>query len=161
MFVLPTHIVAAAGITTNEKGEILLVKTHRGGWVFPGGQVENGENVINAVIRETKEESGIDIKVERLFCIASNTCEYPGYNGVEKIPTKVMMDFICKAVGGELCNSEENSESGWFSKDEVLKMMEAPAYIERFKAYLEFDGRVQYLEYITKPEFILKNKCKI
>jgi ADP-ribose pyrophosphatase YjhB (NUDIX family) len=137
------------------------VKTHRGGWVFPGGQVENGENVIHAVIRETKEESGIDIRVEKLFCISSNTGEYPGYNGVEKISTKVMMDFICTAVGGELCISDENSESGWFHKDKVLEMIEAPAYIERFKAYLEFDGSIQYLEYVTRPDFDLKLETKI
>lgn len=156
--IIPTHIVAVAGITINEKNEILLVKTHNGGWVFPGGQVENGENVINAVIRETKEESGIDIEVENLFCISSNTGEYPGHNGVKIVPTKVMMDFICRAVGGVICTSEENTETGWFHKDKVLKMITAPAIIERFKAYLEFDGNVKYLEYVVRPKFVLKEK---
>ena len=50
--VFPTHIIAGAGIVINEHQEILMVKTHRGGWVFPGGQVEVGENVIDAVKRE-------------------------------------------------------------------------------------------------------------
>ncbi len=159
--VFPTHIVAAAGVTTNTNGEVLLVKTHHGGWVFPGGQVENGENLIDAVIRETKEESGVDIEVGKLFCISSNTGEHPGYNGVKVIPTKVMMDFICVAVGGETCISEENSETGWFQKDKVLEMISAPAIVERFKAYLEFDGNIQYLEYITKPEFTIKSKLMI
>ena len=43
---LPTHIIAAAGVVKNEKGEILLVKHHRDGWVFPGGIVEPGENLL-------------------------------------------------------------------------------------------------------------------
>ena len=45
-WVMPTHIVAAAGVVENENGEILLVRTYNGGWVFPGGQVEEGENVV-------------------------------------------------------------------------------------------------------------------
>lgn len=47
--IMPTHIVTGAGVVENDKEEILLVKTHHGGWVFPGGQVEVGENVIDAV----------------------------------------------------------------------------------------------------------------
>ena len=53
--VMPTHIIAAAGIVVNDNDEVLMVKTHRGGWVFPGGQVEIGENVIDAVRREVME----------------------------------------------------------------------------------------------------------
>ena len=66
-WVMPTHIIAAAGIVINENDEILMVKTHRGGWVFPGGQVEVGENVIDAVKREVMEETGIDIEVGEVF----------------------------------------------------------------------------------------------
>ena len=51
-WVMPTHIIAGAGIVTNENDEVLMVKTYNAGWVFPGGQVEVGENVIDAVKRE-------------------------------------------------------------------------------------------------------------
>ena len=44
--VLPLHIVSAAGIVINEKNEILMVKTNDVSWTFPGGIVENGENII-------------------------------------------------------------------------------------------------------------------
>ena len=159
--IMPTHIVAAAGVVENEKEEILLVNTYHGGWVFPGGQVEVGENIIDAVIREIKEESGINVTVEKLFAISSNTATYKGYNGVEKVPTKVMMDFICTFVHGKLCISDENSESCWVKKDKVLDMITAPAIHQRFQAYLDYDGNVQYLEYVTKPEFDLKINRKI
>lgn len=159
--ILPSHIVAAAGIVINDNGEILLVKTARGGWVFPGGQVEVGENVIDAVVREVMEETGVEIDVGELFCVSSNTCKYPGYNGVKEVPTKVMFDFICRAKGGVPRPSEENSESAYFSKEDAEKMITAPAIVERFKAYLEYAGRPAYLEYVTKPEFKLKAKRTI
>ena len=160
-WVMPTHIIAAAGIVINENDEILMVKTHRGGWVFPGGQVEVGENVIDAVKREVMEETGIDIEVGEVFCISSNTCKYPGYNGVKEIPTKIMLDFICKAKSGIPRPSDENSESAYFPRDEVEGLITAPAIVERYKAFLEYADRPIYLEYVTKPSFQLKLKRTI
>ena len=82
------HISLPAPGFINKKEEVLLVKTHNAGWVFPGGQVEVGENVIDAVKREIMEETGIDIEVGEVFCISSNTGKYPGYHGVKEIPTQ-------------------------------------------------------------------------
>ena len=160
-FVMPTHIIAAAGIVINDKNEILMVKNDRAGWVFPGGQVEVGENVIDAVKREVMEETGVDIEVGEVFCISSNTCKYPGYNGVKEVPTKLMLDFICRAKGGVPRPSNENSESAYIPKDEAFQMIKAPAIVERFKAYLEYTGRPIYLEYVTRPSFQLKLKTLI
>lgn len=157
-WVMPTHIIAGAGIVINENDEVLMVKTYNAGWVFPGGQVEVGENVIDAVKREIREEAGIDIDVGEVFCISSNTAKNPGYNGVKEIPTKIMLDFICRAKGGTPRPSDENSESMYVSKDKVLELIQTPAYIERYKAYLEYTGRPIYMEYVTKPCFELKLK---
>lgn len=157
-YVMPTHIIAAAGIVINEKDEVLMVKTHNSGWVFPGRQVEVGENVIDAVKREVMEETGVDIDVEEVFCISSNTGKYPGYNGVKEVPTKIMLDFICRAKSGTPRSSDENSESAYVSKEEALKRIHSPAIMERYQAYLEYTGRPIYLEYVTKPSFELKLK---
>lgn len=157
-WVMPTHIVTGAGIVINENDEVLMVKTYDADWVFPGGQVEVGENVIDAVKREIMEEAGIDVEVGELFCISSNTKKYPGRHGVKEIPTKVLLDFICSAKGGILRPSDENSESMFVPKDKVLELIQAPAIIERYKAYLEYTGRPIYMEYVTKPSFELKLK---
>ncbi len=156
--VMPAHIIAGAGIVINEDDEVLMVKAYRGGWVFPGGQVEVGENVIDAVKREVMEETGIDIEVGEVFCISSNTGKHPGHSGVKEVPTKIMLDFICKARSGTPRPSAENSESAFIPKAKVLGLIEAPAIIERYKAYLEYTGRLVYLEYVTWPSFELKLK---
>lgn len=159
---MPVHIVAAGGFVENTKGEILLVKTRRDGqWVFPGGQVEVGENLIDGVIREVKEESGIDVKVSHLVGVFSNTATYEGHSGVKIIPTKVMFDFVCEPVGGKLTTSDETSDSCWVSKEEVLNMVLAPALRTRYQAYLDYNGSVHYMDYITKPQFELNFKRTI
>ena len=157
-WVMPTHIIAGAGIVINESNEVLLVKTYNAGWVFPGGQVEVGENVIDAVKREIMEEAGVDVEVGEVFCISSNTGKYPGYNGVKEIPTKIMLDFICRAKGGVPRPSDENSESAYVPKDKVLNLIQTPAIMERYKAYMEYAGRPTYMEYVTRPSFQLKLK---
>lgn len=67
----PKHIISAAAIVVNDKNEILLIKGPRRGWEMPGGQVEEGESLSQAAIRETKEESGIDIEIIK-FCHVKN-----------------------------------------------------------------------------------------
>ena len=155
----PTHIVAVDGIIENDKKEILLVKNrHHNQWTVPGGQVEVGENIIDALIREIKEESGIDAVVKQLVCVSSNTGTYQGHSGHGIAPTKVMFGFTCTYVGGELCESDETAEPCWVSKDCIFDFITAPMLIERFNAYLNFKGEVQYLEYLTRPEYNLKLK---
>ena len=122
------------------------------------GKPEAGENLINAVRREIFEETGIEIEVGEVFCISSNTCKYPGYNGVKEKKKKIILDFICRVKGGTLRSSEENSETAFIPKNRVLDLIRTPAYIERYKAFLEYTGRPAYLEYVTKPEFQLKLK---
>lgn len=159
-WVMPTHIIAVAGVVKNSRGEVLLVKNHNGGWVFPGGQVEVGEKLIEALKREILEESGIIAEAGEVFCIASNTGKHPGYNGVKEVPTKLMLDFCCTAIGGELRGSDENDESAWVPLEEALSWITAPAIRERFTAYLEYAGRPAYLSYVTYPIFRLDLKTR-
>lgn len=159
-FYLPTHIVSGAGIVINDNNEILLMKHPRRGWELPGGIVENDENLVDAIQREIFEETGIKVKVEKLFCISSNTSSYPGYNGVEEIPTKLILDFICKVEFGEPVASSESEETRFFHKNQVLDLIQSESMKERFSAYLEASEKTTFLEFKIKP-FELKLKTKI
>ena len=158
---LPSHLVCAAGVVLNDRDEILLVKHHRQGWVYPGGIVETGENLIGAVKREIWEETGITVEVGQLFCIASNTTAHPGYNGVREVPTKVNLDFLCTYTSGEIRSSDENSETKWVSVDQALSLITYPPIVDRFQTYLEYAGRPSYLEYAGWPEYELKLKTSL
>ncbi|MBT2682693.1 NUDIX hydrolase, partial [Bacillus sp. ISL-37] len=67
IYIPPKHFVSAATIVINDEKEILLIKGPSRGWEMPGGIVEEGESLKDAAVRETKEESGIDIEVLK-FC---------------------------------------------------------------------------------------------
>ena len=154
----PTHIVAVFGIVENDKDEILLLKARdKNYWMFPGGQVETGENLIDAVIRETKEESNMDITVNKLYHVSSNTSTHQGYNGYGLIPTKIMMGFICTYIKGEFVDSNETTGFCWVHKDKVLDLLTVDNFIEKYKAYLKYNNSsIKYLEYITNPKHELK-----
>ena len=159
---LPTHIVSAGAIVLNDRDEVLLVKdVRKDAWTFPGGIIEEGEGVLDGVKREVLEETGIQVEVGELFCVTSDTCKYPGYNGVKVVPTKVMLDFVCRAVSGTPRPSEENSKTAWFPLDQARDLITAPAIAVRFQAYLAYTGRPAFLEYVTWPTYELKAKGTI
>ncbi|NIK68407.1 MULTISPECIES: NUDIX hydrolase [unclassified Paenibacillus] len=158
---MPTHIVAVGGMVENDQGDILLVKTQHDGWVFPGGQVEVGENLTDALMREIQEESGITCVVSQLIGVYSNTCTYKWHDGVTDVPTKLMLDFACRQAGGSLRTSEETSEVCWVRKEKALDLIQSPAIRTRYQAYLDFDGTVNYMDYVTKPDFNIKLERKI
>ena len=158
----PTHIVAVSGVVENDRNEVLLIRQRAGHWAWTGGQVENGETLTQAVLREIMEESGVTARVGALFAVTSNTASYPGHSGYAVVPTKVMLDFICTYAGGELVlETDETLEAIWVPKDRVLDYLTTPALIERYKAYLEYRGSVRYLAYVTKPEYRLHEKREI
>ncbi|MCU6713047.1 NUDIX hydrolase [Paenibacillus sp. J5C_2022] len=118
----PKHIVSAAAIVLNEKNELLLIKGPRRGWEMPGGQVEEGESLSQAAIRETKEESGIDIEIIK-FCGLFQNVRNSICNTL----------FLAKPVGGELIVSTESLESGFFPIIEALEKVEWKDFRQRIE----------------------------
>lgn len=154
----PTHIVAAGALVTNDEGDILLVNNPHRGWEFPGGQIENGEDLIEGITREVFEESGIKIKVDRLVGVYSNTKSYLGWDNKTIVPTKVIFDFLATAIGGDLKCSEESIEVGWFSKDLVLSMIREPWIRDRAMDMIEFNGNIVYRVYSSRPYEIYEER---
>lgn len=94
----PKHKISAARIILNEHGEVLLIKGPRRGWEMPGGQVEKGESLQAAAIRETKEETGIDVEIIQ-FC------------GVfHRVGGTVSTLFLGRPIGETLTTSAERLE---------------------------------------------------
>lgn len=103
MEAVPKHIIAVSAFITNDRNEILLVKVQwrKDTWEMPGGQVEVGEALDDAVTREVLEETGLII-------------EPVGITGVYYNTTKHILSVVFKAryIGGEIkIQPEEISEA--------------------------------------------------
>ncbi len=83
-------------------------------------------------MREILEESGVRANIKCLCGIYSNVGKHLFYDGVTPVPTKVMLDFICDYVEGELTCSNETSKVIWVPKEDVLSYITSPAQIYRF-----------------------------
>jgi mutator protein MutT len=86
---------------TNSKGQILLQKRSKEEelWGFPGGAVEVGESIEEAVVREVKEETGLDVKVDYLMGVYSKY--FVTYLNGDNAQTICYL-FKCTAFDGEL-----------------------------------------------------------
>ena len=137
----PKHIVAVSGLISHSDGKILLIRSPRRGWEFPGGQVEEGENLIEALRREIQEEAGVTASIGALVGVYSNI----------KSPTKLMFGFLGDYVCGELRTSDESLETEWVPRDSVLQRISNPAIYDRMKDMLGFSERVVYRVYTNDP----------
>ncbi|MGI4787571.1 MAG: NUDIX hydrolase [Janthinobacterium lividum] len=133
---VPKHIVAVAGLVTDSQGRILMLLSPRGDWEFPGGQVEEGETLTAALVREVMEETGIDVTVGALAGVYSNVQSHI-----------VMLDFICEYIGGELRASNESLTVEWLEPTDALARVKRLVIRDRLQDMLEFDGQVVYRAY--------------
>lgn len=104
--------LAVGAIITDEGGRIVLVRRAiepgYGKWVFPGGYVDRGEEVQLAAVREAREETGLDIRIERLLNIYS----YPG-----RAP--VIVVYTARMTGGCLACDDESLEAKFFDESAI------------------------------------------
>jgi mutator protein MutT len=130
----PNQPVVGVGaiIVCNDK--ILLEKRKgepgKGKWSVPGGLVELGETVENAVIREVKEETGLDVAEPQLIDVVDNIVR--DENGEIKYHF-VIIDYFLKVKGGELKAADDAEELRWVPISEVEKY----GLTKTFRAFLK------------------------
>lgn len=137
---LPHHIVAASAVVTDGQGRVLLVRHPRRGWEFPGGQVEPGEDLFDALRREVREETGLAISPGRLAGVYLNL----KLNILELV-------FVAEPLAGDLQASPESPELGWYPRSQVLEMVTHPVLHDRARDLLASQGGVTYRAYATNP----------
>lgn len=90
-----------------------------GGWSLPGGAIELGETLREACVRETFEETGIDVEaiaeIETVDIIQRDAMGRVRYH-------YLVVDLLCRVVGGELCSGTDASAAVWADVDQVLEL---------------------------------------
>jgi ADP-ribose pyrophosphatase YjhB (NUDIX family) len=102
----------AVNVAVIHEGRILLTKREDfETWILPSGGVEDGESLAQAAIRETKEETGLDVELTRLVGV---------YSRLSNMSAGHMVLFAAKPVGGEIeCQEGETIEVEWFAFDKI------------------------------------------
>ena len=112
--------VGVGAMVFNDKGEVLLsqrgskAKNERGTWEFPGGSVDYGETLKQAVKREFVEEYGIVIEIVSLLAVDDHILPDEGQHWIS--PT-----YVARLVDGEpaILEPEKCSAIGWFALDDM------------------------------------------
>lgn len=128
-----------AGCIIIKDGKTLMLKHKKiGAWLPPGGHVEPEEFPYEAAIRETKEETGIDVELIGEDAVNHRdadayTLPNPFAIVYERVPYKTQpmhihfdMVYVGKAVGGSMANNEESTDMQWFGIEDVKKLDTLP-----------------------------------
>ncbi|MDI2032444.1 NUDIX domain-containing protein [Saccharopolyspora sp. TS4A08] len=106
-------VVAVSAFVQDERGRVLMIRrTDNDEYAIPGGAQEIGETVADAAVRETFEETGIEIEVVGLVGVYSDPGHVIAYDDGE-VRQEFSLCFRARPVGGSLRESSESSEVHW------------------------------------------------
>jgi ADP-ribose pyrophosphatase YjhB (NUDIX family) len=119
----PDRPLIGVGSIIIENDKVVLVKrAHppiQGQWSIPGGVLEVGELVREAAIREAQEETGLIVEPGELLGVFDRVLRDPD-NRVQY--HYVLIDFLCRRIGGELLAASDASEVRWFTRAELTSL---------------------------------------
>jgi 8-oxo-dGTP diphosphatase len=121
--------LGAFAIIFDDRHRVLLCyRSDIGRWNLPGGRVEAGELPTEAAIRETLEETGLEVEIDRLSGVYGKPHE-----------NDLVFAFVCRAIGGRLTVTDEAMESRYFDLDD-LPAQTIPKHIERIRDAIVHSG---------------------
>jgi ADP-ribose pyrophosphatase YjhB (NUDIX family) len=104
----------------SESSRVVLVKRGhppiQGQWSIPGGVLEVGELVREAAVREAREETGLIVEPGELLGVFDRVLRHA--DGRVQYHY-VLIDFLCRPTGGELCAASDATEVRWFTREEL------------------------------------------
>lgn len=117
----PRPIATVGALILDEAGRGLFVRTHkwRGAWGVPGGKIERGETMQDALRRELREETGLEIQQVR-YVTVYEAIDSPEFH---KPAHMLLHNFWCRLAGGELRLNEEADEARWLTHREANALL--------------------------------------
>ncbi len=116
----PEQPLVGVGAIIIESDRVLLVKrAHppiQGQWSIPGGVLEVGELVREAAVREAREETGLIVEPADLLGVYDRVLRNPEQRVQYHY---VLIDFLCRKIGGELAAASDAAEVRWFTREEL------------------------------------------
>jgi ADP-ribose pyrophosphatase YjhB (NUDIX family) len=121
-------VVGVGGVIVKDGRAIVIKRAnepYKGQWSIPGGRVELGESLIDAVRREMREETGLHVsvgpvievfeRIQRVDQPARESASHPG--GVQY--HFVIIDYLCMCDDGALCAGDDADDARWVTSEEL------------------------------------------
>ena len=139
-------LVGSSAQITDPAGEkILLTKREDNGrWCLPGGRLDSGESVSETCSREVLEETGLVVEVGRLIAVYTSPDMLLSYDEEHQYQV-ISFHFAGTVIGGELGLSDETTDVGFFSPEEIKGMDVMEHHIQRIE-----DGLLGKIETIIR-----------
>jgi len=119
----PQIILGVAAVIWNKDGEVLLIRRRKaprkGEWSLPGGKVEFGESLVEAVMREVLEETGLRVEILGLIDVVESIREVSAGSPDGHF---VLVDFGAKVISGTASAGSDAADAKWFSFEDVRDM---------------------------------------
>lgn len=113
-------VIAVAGVIFNDEGKVVLIERgaepRKGEWSIPGGSVELGERLEEALKREIEEESNLKVKPGPIV----SRIERIEYDSIGKIKYHyVILDYVCRYIKGDLTAGSDAAKAKWVSINDI------------------------------------------
>ena len=136
----PTYSIGAFALIFNTSDSVLLaLRTDMDFWNLPGGGVKEGESPEVAVVREVREEVGLDVVVDRIQGVYVK----PGQHDIA-------FSYWCRVVGGALQESDEAQAIAWFTREDLPENLR-PKHRDRILDALSSSQVITYRVYPGTP----------
>lgn len=129
--------VVGSAIIEDDMGKILLVKSPKwhNKWTMPGGHIEPGEKIEEALLREAEEEVGLKLQSAGIISFG----ELIDSKDFERPAHFIYFDLLCKADSKDVkLDSKELTEYMWVEPQKALEMDLAESYDKTVKDYMKF-----------------------
>lgn len=129
--------VAVSAFVQDAEGRILMIhRTDNDKYSIPGGGMEVGETVADAVVREVTEETGILVRPTALLGVFSNPRHVVAYDDGE-VRQEFSICFKAEPIGGSPRTSSESKAVRWVAPDELPTLDIHPSIRERIQRGLQ------------------------
>jgi ADP-ribose pyrophosphatase YjhB (NUDIX family) len=115
-------VPGGCAVVVDDEGRILLQRRADSGlWSLPGGAMELGETLGEAVVREVREETGMLVELTGVLGIYSDPRHLIAYGGGE-VRQEFSVAFTARVTGGRLAVSEESTDVGFVAPDDIDRL---------------------------------------
>ena len=138
----PNSVVpAAVAVVARDDGAVLLIRrTDNGNWALPGGAIEMNESVAEAAVRETFEETGMQVEVTGLLGIYSDPGHVIHFTSNDEVRREFSVVLTARPVAGEPTPSTESSGVRWVPPADLGGYTMGRAMRKRVDDYLRGGG---------------------